>query len=311
MNLLLSVLVGFMGLTAEGDTIKRPIDPWVFYAGYDEAPGRLFVALHKNMWLVYDTTHANLYRTFKGSAFVNNSTQNGIGPEAVVQGFDMLVGEGGKAVWKVNRNGLTQDVQVRFAGYEMRDKRLHLIYKLTTKDGTVITVEESPEYEDLLQKKLDRYYKQMEKLGEKELKEAEKAEKEAAKSQEASAEAVDGDKNGKKAKKEKAAKTKKAKVPTKPSEALMNRVAVERIFMVKDLPADTEVYLHLEVEDLYKAGDIKTDGKLTNEYKSKQIFDWGNLVDYEGDLILQRDKPTVLSITFTIDPERASQSTSN
>ena len=75
MNLLLSVLVGFMGLTAEGDTTKRPIDPWVFYAGYDEAPGRLFVALHKNMWLVYDTTHANLYRTFKGTAFVNNNAQ--------------------------------------------------------------------------------------------------------------------------------------------------------------------------------------------------------------------------------------------
>lgn len=88
-----------------------------------------------------------------------------------------------------------------------------------------------------------------------------------------------------------------------------NRSTLVRQFRVSGLPPATQVLLRLRLRSLLKPGDIAADAKWQNEQRSKRMFDWGTLLDYSGDLILNADAPTRLEITFTVNPEMAAKGT--
>jgi hypothetical protein len=94
-----------------------------------------------------------------------------------------------------------------------------------------------------------------------------------------------------------------------PSKKSDNRSTLLREFRLSGLPPATQVLLRVRLRSILKPGDIAADAKWQNEQRSKRIFDWGTLLDYSGELILNADAPTRLEITFTVNPEMAAKGT--
>ncbi|MEO1448003.1 MAG: hypothetical protein AAFV07_00660 [Bacteroidota bacterium] len=82
-----------------------------------------------------------------------------------------------------------------------------------------------------------------------------------------------------------------------------NRSGFVRTFMVIAGPPDVDVMVHLEVADLIGKNDLKTSTKFSNVTRLKRMFEWGNTYRFEGDMVLDRDEPTVLEMVYTINAE--------
>lgn len=127
---------------------ERPVNPWVFEAGLEEKPGRLVIALNKNLWLAYDTTTCSIMRIWRGSAFVNSNSEN---KDMIVEGFQFVETPGTQKVWTLKKGNKQVDAEIAFDGYEVLEEKVSMLYTFTLTDGRSFQVKESPEYQ--LQKK--------------------------------------------------------------------------------------------------------------------------------------------------------------
>lgn len=82
-----------------------------------------------------------------------------------------------------------------------------------------------------------------------------------------------------------------------------NRSGFVRTFTIKSGPTDADVLLHLEIADLIGKNDLKTSSKFRNVTRLKRMYEWGNTYRFTGDMILDRDEPTVLETVYTINAE--------
>ena len=132
----------------EVDSVNRPVNPWVFSGNLDDQPGRLVVALNDDMWLAYDTVNCNLYRAWKGSAFVNTSPDSTgkAANDVIVTGFPYLEGKSEKTMWQVLQGKKVITPKTKFEGYEIDGNTVTFTWLLILPNNQSITVTESPEF---------------------------------------------------------------------------------------------------------------------------------------------------------------------
>lgn len=82
-----------------------------------------------------------------------------------------------------------------------------------------------------------------------------------------------------------------------------NRSGFTRIFRVVRAPLDVDILLHISVSDVIGKNDLKTNTKFSNVTRLKRMFEWGNTYRFTGDMVLDRDEPTVLELTYTVNAE--------
>lgn len=89
-----------------------------------------------------------------------------------------------------------------------------------------------------------------------------------------------------------------------------NRSSFQRTFTVTQAPSNAEISLALELDGMIKKSDIQSKSKFKDVNKEKRHFDWGTLYNFEGKLLLDQEEPTVLTLTFAIDPEKEAATSS-
>ncbi|GAB4403147.1 MAG: hypothetical protein OHK0039_01940 [Bacteroidia bacterium] len=215
---------------------QRPVSQWVFRSNLDGCPAALVAGLHTQLWTAYDARSGQLYRAWLGGTRLQGMAFGGAyDAQSVPDGVILIPEEPGRQVWHVRQGGQELAVRYVFGGYAIRDSQLFIRHRLVLPDGTVLPIEEQPEYVE-------------------------------------------------------------AKRPE-------NRIGMERRFAIGPVPEGTEVLLDLRIPTLIHAGDIKTDGKFIRKEKIKRFYDWGTTYDFDGDVLLNTDKPTTVSIVFTLNAE--------
>ena len=90
-----------------------------------------------------------------------------------------------------------------------------------------------------------------------------------------------------------------------------NRSSFQRSFTIKQAPPGAEIRLGIELDGMIRRGDIQSNAKFADVDREKRHFEWGTLYNFDGKLILEREEPTVLILTFAIDPEKEASTTGN
>ncbi len=128
-----------------GSSYARPRDPWVFTGSLDDRSRILFVALHHDLWVAYDTELGALYKGWRGALLPASPDPNAFSPwPASIDGITYFAKEN-KTNWRIIRNGEVSTPEIHFRGYRMAGDRLTLRYELVSDYGHHIIVEESPE----------------------------------------------------------------------------------------------------------------------------------------------------------------------
>ncbi len=128
-----------------GVSYARPRDPWVFTGSLDDRSRILFVALHHDLWVAYDTELGALYKGWRGALLPASNDPNAFSPwPASIDGITYFSQEN-EVFWRIIRNGEVSTPEVHFRGYRLAGDRLTLRYELVSEYGHRIVVEESPE----------------------------------------------------------------------------------------------------------------------------------------------------------------------
>jgi len=132
---ILAILTGFVAMTPD-----RPRDVWVFRSVLDQRARMLTLALHDDLWVAYDATHAGLYKVWKGGVIFDGAVYTTVhGPQPTSKGAAYVQTNPEKLHWSINGN----PSEPRFLGYEMRSGQC--VVKYSFESGR-IQVEETPEY---------------------------------------------------------------------------------------------------------------------------------------------------------------------
>ena len=97
-------------------------------------------------------------------------------------------------------------------------------------------------------------------------------------------------------------------IPKKPKP---NRMTLRRTFTVPVFATGMDVCLIQDFKYMYKKGDVKASSKFKILEQSKRMFDWGNLFNFKGRLILENEEATSFTVTYTIDPEQQAKTNSS
>ncbi len=136
---------------------ERPHDPWVFRSVLDGNARMLTVALHEDLWVAYDTQDGRLHRVWKGDVDFDGAVYTTVhGPQPESRGAGYM--EGREApLWELRRGDTTRTTAARYAGYEIQDDRLLLIWELGFDDGIRLQVKEEPSAEWATETELLRF----------------------------------------------------------------------------------------------------------------------------------------------------------
>ena len=126
----------------ETEEIVRPRENWVFRTDLDEAGNFVVAALHKHLWVAYDTSRCAIYKGWSGLGVVKRRED---GPP-VAEGYPFMDYGARENVWKVVRNGQTYSPKTQWKSIFLGEQNVTLGYWLILEDGTRITVEEIPEF---------------------------------------------------------------------------------------------------------------------------------------------------------------------
>ncbi|MEM7371667.1 MAG: hypothetical protein AAF587_23835 [Bacteroidota bacterium] len=88
-----------------------------------------------------------------------------------------------------------------------------------------------------------------------------------------------------------------------------NRSGFQRSFTITRGPTGAEVSLGMAYDGMVRRADIQTSSKFKDVEREKRHFEWGTLYNFSGRLMLSQDEPTVLNLTFAIDPEQEASTT--
>jgi len=146
--LIISALTIVMSCGKRGSTIspERPYQPFVFRSVLDQQPRIITLALHDDVWAAYHTDSCSLYKVWKGHVLLQGAVyDNAHGPQPISIGDAWIVNPY-KHPWSVKSNGTEVLKEVKYAGHELKKGRAILKYDLICANGSIIKVEEQPEF---------------------------------------------------------------------------------------------------------------------------------------------------------------------
>ena len=125
--------------------MQRPADPWVYTSSIDDRSRALIVALHRDMWLAYDTRNGDIYKAWPGGG---GEPLNGISSftnDSPVLDGPFFLDNSDNVPWRIIRNGVETVPELRYRGYRLFGEQLTVMYTAITEYGHEIAIEESPE----------------------------------------------------------------------------------------------------------------------------------------------------------------------
>jgi hypothetical protein len=150
----LSLPLMFLLMPAGPASAGRPRDPWVFRGSLPDKTGLIFLALHKEMTVAYDEEGCSLFLAWNGPAerpsgpaATGPQPSDGSAPEYRAAG----------AVYHRRRNGSPWSargpqgnipVTPEFLAARIEGGRVVFAYALTLRGGSVVSINETPEFDD-------------------------------------------------------------------------------------------------------------------------------------------------------------------
>lgn len=128
-------------------TVQRPHDPWVFRSVLDSLPRMLTVALHDDLWAAYSAQTGAVYKVWKGGVNFDGAVYTTVhGPQPSTLG-DAYFHNKHENPWIVTVDGVEQTPRIQYRGHRFdKKRRISVNSELILDDGTVIAVQEHPEY---------------------------------------------------------------------------------------------------------------------------------------------------------------------
>lgn len=124
---------------------ERPREVWVFRSVLDEKPRMATAALNENLWLSYDTQSATLYKAWSGGVTFDGAVYTtSHGPQPTSLGYAYY---SKNEAWTLLKNGNESAPEIQYKGHRIKDGEVFFKFQLTTPEGDVILVEESPRYQ--------------------------------------------------------------------------------------------------------------------------------------------------------------------
>ncbi len=139
----------------------RPLETWAFRCVLDEKPRMFVAALHKDLYVAYDTKKAKMYKAWKGIVNFEGAVFDGAhGPQPTSVGDAYYIDDSSETVWQLNRGSDNVEFELEYKGHKYNDGRVALMYELSLDNGDKISISESPEYEmsETGQLRLDRAF---------------------------------------------------------------------------------------------------------------------------------------------------------
>lgn len=142
-----SLLALVLAVLPAQSPVQRPRDPWVFRSVLDEHARMVTVALSNDMWIAYDAADCGLYKAWKGGVHFDGAVYTTVhGPQPTSEGTAYVTGQGGK-VWSATASdGKKTELTARWRGYALARGEVHLHYDVTLPEGSVVRIEETPEF---------------------------------------------------------------------------------------------------------------------------------------------------------------------
>lgn len=112
---------------------ERPHDPWVFYSVLEGGPTHaIVIALHQDLWLIYDFSESTLYRAFKGRVDISDPTwPNQYSGTAYMERVPA-------PTWRVFKGDVEVEARVIYRGHLFDQEFVRLTYSILLADGTEI-----------------------------------------------------------------------------------------------------------------------------------------------------------------------------
>ena len=138
--------------------INRPTERWVFRSVLDQKARMATVALNENLWLAYNTQTATLYKAWKGGVNFDGAVYTTKhGPQPTSLGYAYYAHN---EAWVLLDNGKEITPKIRYKGHRFENDEVIFRFVLETPDGKKINVEESPIYQNEVEKTgLERHFK--------------------------------------------------------------------------------------------------------------------------------------------------------
>ncbi|MEM7513177.1 MAG: glycosyl hydrolase, partial [Bacteroidota bacterium] len=125
---------------------ERGRDPWVFRSVLDERARMVTLALSPDMWAAYDAQNCALYKVWKDGVILDGPVYTTAhGPQPTSKG-DAFIQGAYFAPWHLLRDADTLSVNTSYKGHRFYGEHVRLQYEMTLKDGSVVSIQESPEY---------------------------------------------------------------------------------------------------------------------------------------------------------------------
>lgn len=138
-GLLLVVLVGSVAVQAH----ERPHDPWVFYSVLEGGPTHaIVVALHHDLWLLYDFSEGALFRAINGRVDISDPTS----PDPYHGSAYMAKADG--PVWRVFQDGEQVEARLVYRGHRFEGENVRLLYGVILPGGDEVRITEMPDVRD-------------------------------------------------------------------------------------------------------------------------------------------------------------------
>jgi cytochrome c len=126
---------------------QRPMDMWVFRCVLDGKPKALVAALHKDLYIGYDTDNCQLFKAWKGGVkfdgAVYSTTKHGPQPISLSPWYQINTLT---PTWKLLKNNQELKCKTTFKGYVWQDNKLVMQYDVMADSVGSVSIEEWPEF---------------------------------------------------------------------------------------------------------------------------------------------------------------------
>ena len=147
-TLLPLLLLGSCDTPTETTNYERPREAWVFRSVLDKKARMLTLALSENLWVAYDAQNCGIYRAWqKGVLFDGPVYTTAHGPQPTSIGAPYFSSDIDNP-WFAVKDGKAVQVKPHYKGHKLSAaNQATLMYELELEDGTLVQVEETPEFE--------------------------------------------------------------------------------------------------------------------------------------------------------------------